>query len=282
MAVRRFNVNYHVRPDLVTFEGVTNEEGEIFADFAYFQLYNSPKNGVGIWKISIPNSGILNVENGKEYFLYEAVDGTVTRYDLPDCRIVSADDLIRQMNNLQAQLLFVNITPLLHFDLNGGTLTLSANIARSLRLIDPISKQLNFQLNPLHTDVAVFSKSNKGEVIISSSPAVQLGDEVNLPYDGQFFVYDLITDKAPGNVYIYSDLVEDQIVSGTRVPLLAIIPLSFEGSYTDFVFPKIQLKKASNKTVFARPHLQLAFGNGKKLKNLHVVAEVVFKRIRRY
>lgn len=269
---RRFDPTFHFSPPALHFDGVTNEEGKIELNFTHKKLRMGPQFELVLSKITLQNEMLFNIkEDGQEFIVYGD-----DRFDFGKSKIVDSEDLVNRLNFIQRLVHFETRGKSLAVDLVLGKLYLSKGIARALRILDPFSDKVNAFVEFMNGNFVI--KMVKDVVEIDASNT-SLGEEFFLPYNPDFYVYNLISSVSPQAVFVYTDLMrEEEMVSSQFTTNLAIIPVNEKYHETRFVSSIRLFKRAKDKKSFSNCYVKLADSAGRPLSGVRTVLEIELKR----
>ena len=272
-----FDAMKYIRPNYLLFEGVTNEKGRLNLNFEPKQLNYGAQHNLAVQQVTIDTDSIYNVDENQEEFILIDTHGTWSHLFLSRCKIVYVKDLINFMMDANVPISYDG-NGNLQIDLNYGTMTMSARIARLLGLVN-IKGDISSLIQKMNEDAAtIYFESGTGRVGLSATGKVQMLP-VKLMVNLEKNIWNEVSDKSFQSVFIYSDLVERQFVGSQTVQILSNIPFDETKRLLNYQFSNLQWRNVV-KSNTSTASIQLADSVGRFLKN--VKCTVLVKVMRKY
>ena len=213
-------------PEGLVFDGTTDTEGRLFLRFHAKELLLGADYELGLESYSMDTSTMYNVFENQYSIIFKKADGTTVSKDLGTNKIVTCTDLLLAIEKLEMGFeLDFSYAHAHVFNLKKGKLLLPVELARSLGIANAKDKisSLMLPLNPSFTfteeSVTVNGKANDYIGIKSDSV-----DKLTFPFSSVRNIWNIVSSNSFQSIYVYSDLVETEIISGYRLPFVGVFP----------------------------------------------------------
>lgn len=226
MALRDSTMRYLKVPEGLVFEGVTDSTGRLFLHFHQKELLLGANYELGLESYSIDTSTMYNVFENQYRIIFIKADGTTVSKDLGLNKIATCMDLLLAIGKLEMG--FDSDFSFNHahvLDLKKGKLLLPVELARSLGIANSEYKvsSLMIPLNP-HFSFYEENVTIKGKAVAYIGMKSDLVDKLTFPFSSVKNVWNIVSSNSFQSIYVYSDLVETEIISGYRLPFVGVFP----------------------------------------------------------
>ena len=142
---------YIKTPAGLIFFGTTDDQGRIVLTFPKRELLLGSNYEIGVDSFSIDTNTMYNIFSDQYAIVYKNSSNVETRKFLPDVKVATCVELLRQIDALNMGFTMDFSHPHAHaMDLKGGKLLLPVKLARALDVatVEYIVNPLVFRLNP--------------------------------------------------------------------------------------------------------------------------------------
>ena len=270
---------YIKTPAGLIFFGTTDDQGRIVLTFPKRELLLGSNYEIGVDSFSIDTNTMYNIFSDQYAIVYKNSSNVETRKFLPDVKVATCVELLRQIDALNMGFTMDFSHPHAHaMDLKGGKLLLPVKLARALDIatVEYKVNPLVFRLNPDFT----FTEE---KVTINSVALDYIGIEAKL--STKFFypmtytknIWNVVSTNSFQSLYLYSDLVVTEIISGVRVPFLGVFPfkeLEAINAWRDIepIWRRVDRERISE------CYIQVADSRGRLFKNVLMTIHVKIRK----
>lgn len=261
----------HQRPDVLLFQGKTDTEGKLHIYFKYKNAFYGKNFEIAVDKFSIDARNMYNVL--QEWIIFTDQNDVENRVDLPPSKVSTFGQLCTLLLSTQQ---FVG-EPNEHFfdmDLDFGKLDISVIFARALGILNKDNK-ISLLISKLNSARATITKEANDRVIIDCSNGN--GEMFLLPGEWSRNIWMQVSDDSFQAIFIYTDIVEKEFISGERVPNLGIFGFENEKEIINFATKAPQWKRTNTLNV-SRCFIQIADSRGRTFAGVSATIQCVVKR----
>ena len=279
MALRDSAMRYLKVPEGLVFDGTTDLEGRLFLHFQAKELLLGADYEMGLESYSIDTSNMYNVFENQYRIIFIKADGTTVSKDLGPNKIATCMDLLLAIGRLEMG--FDSDFSFNHahvLDLKKGKLLLPVELARAFGIANPKHKvsSLMIPLNPRFS----FSEENvvvNGKTVAYIGMQSNLDDKLTFPFSSIRNVWNIVSSNSFQSIYVYSDLVETEIISGYRLPFVGVFP--FHETISINTWRDIEpIWRRIAKERISHCYIQLADSRGRYFKNVRMSAHCKIRR----